>query len=230
MSSSLINGLAEFIITPLFRWITLLLTIVLSILLYLNQPQRFSYIKGISGLSYKWELYILAIFGVITTTLTFVGLWIQIPFTNMLPDYWYMYIFVLYLAIITQITVDSEQYTDDETFNPPPAYMLPHKYRVLLSYASTVVDALIMVQLFIYFGIADRNKKTIYSRYFLERFGGWYPGNKLDFIFGQPDTEDLRQQEEPDGDYLMINDIPIAGRIDRIDLSEDQDYLIFMDY
>ena len=117
MSSSLINGLAEFIITPLFRWITLLLTIVLSILLYLNQPQRFSYIKGISGLSYKWELYILAIFGVITTTLTFVGLWIQIPFTNMLPDYWYMYIFVLYLAIITQITVDSEQYTDDGSFN-----------------------------------------------------------------------------------------------------------------
>jgi len=183
MEQNLVYGLSEFIITPLFRWIILLLTIVLSILLYLNQPQRFSYIKGISGLSYKWELYILAIFGVITTTLTFVGLWIQIPFTDILPDYWYMYIFVLYLAIITQITVDSEQYEDDGSFNPPPTYMLPHKYRVLVSYASTVVDALIMIQLFIYFGIADRNKKTIYSRYFLERFGGWYPGNKLDFIF-----------------------------------------------
>ena len=183
MEQNLVYGLSEFIITPLFRWIILLLTIVLSILLYLNQPQRFSYIKGISGLSYKWELYILAIFGVITTTLTFVGLWIQIPFTDILPNYWYMYIFVLYLAIITQITVDSEQYTDDDSFNPPPSYMLPHKYRVLVSYASTVIDALIMIQLFIYFGVSDDSKKTIYSRYFLERFGGWYPGNKLDFIF-----------------------------------------------
>jgi len=183
MEQNLVYGLAEFIITPLFRWITLLLTIILSILLYLNQPQRFSYKTDFLGLSYKWQFYILAIFGVITTTLTFVGLWIQIPFTDKLPNYWYMYIFVLYLAIITQITVDSEQYKDDGSFNPPPTYMLPHNYRVLLSYASMVVDALIMVQLFIYFGIADRNKKTIYSRYFLERFGGWYPGNKLDFIF-----------------------------------------------
>ena len=181
--SGIIYGLAEFIITPFFRWICQFLTIILSIILYLNQPQRFSYKTDFLGLSYKWQFYILAIFGVITTTLTFVGLWIQIPFTDKLPNYWYMYIFVLYLAIITQITVDSEQYKDDGSFNPPPTYMLPHNYRVLLSYASMVVDALIMVQLFIYFGIADRNKKTIYSRYFLERFGGWYPGNKLDFIF-----------------------------------------------
>ena len=183
MSSGLIYGLAEFIITPLFRWITFLLTVVLSILLYLNQPQRFSYKTSFGNISYKWQLYILAIFGVITTTLTSIGLWIQIPFTDKLPDYWYLYIFVLYLAIITQITIDSKQYTDDGTFNPPPAYMLPSKYRVLVSYASTVVDALIMIQLFIYFGIADTSKKTVYSRYFLERFGGWYPGNKLDFLF-----------------------------------------------
>ena len=180
--AGLIYGLAEFIITPLFRWITLLLTVILTILLYLNQPQRFSYVEAGFGLSYKWHLYSLAVFGAITTILTFVSLWIQIPFTDKLPNYWYIYLFILYLAIITQITMDSPQISDDGTFNPPPVYMLPQKYRVLLSYASVVVDALIMIQLYIYFGIADITKKTVVSRYVLERFGGWYSGNKLDFL------------------------------------------------
>jgi hypothetical protein len=40
-----------------------------------------------------------------------------------------------------------------------------------------------MIQSYIYFGISDLSKKTILSRYFLERFGGWYIGNKLDFLY-----------------------------------------------
>jgi hypothetical protein len=54
---------------------------------------------------------------------------------------------------------------------------------VLLTYAGLIIDIIIMVQLYIYFGIADVSKKTVLSRYFLERFGGWYSGNKLDFVF-----------------------------------------------
>jgi len=181
--ANIINGLADFIISPIFRWLSIIVTIILSILLYLNQPQRFSYKTDIGNISYKWQMYILAVFGAITTTLTIIGLWIQIPFTDNLPDYWYIYIFILYVAILTQITVDSKQYEDDGSFNPPPTYMVPQKYRVIISYASTIVDALIMIQLYIFFGVSDVNKKTIYSIYFLERFGGWYAGNKLDFLF-----------------------------------------------
>lgn len=176
-------GLAEFLITPLFRWITLLLTTVLAVIQYLNEPQRFSYKIAGDGLTYKWHLFGLAIFTGVSTVLTCISLWIQIPFTNLLPDYWYLYLLILYFAIITQITVDSEQYTDDGSFNPPPSYMLPQKYRVLLAYVSMVVDFLIMLQLYIYFGISDITKKTVLSRYVLERFGGWYTGNKLDFLF-----------------------------------------------
>ena len=61
--------------------------------------------------------------------------------------------------------------------------MLPQKYRVVLSYICMFVDFLIMLQLYIYFGISDITKKTAISRYVLERFGGFYPGNKLDFLF-----------------------------------------------
>jgi hypothetical protein len=40
-----------------------------------------------------------------------------------------------------------------------------------------------MIQTYVYFGIADLSKKTIISRYVLERFGGWYEGNKLDYLY-----------------------------------------------
>jgi hypothetical protein len=179
----ILNDLAEFLITPLFRWIALFLSTILGIVQYLNGPQRFSYTIASSGLSYKWHLYGIAVFSGITTMLTYIGLWSEIPFTNYLPDYWYLYIFILYLAIITQITIDSKQYSNDGSFNPPPSYLLPQEYRVLLAYISFVFDTLIMIQLYIYFGVADTTKKTILSTYFLERFGGWIPGNKLDFIF-----------------------------------------------
>jgi hypothetical protein len=180
---TIISELGDFIITPLFRWITLLLTTLLSVLQYLNEPQRFSYNKSFYGVSFKWHLFALTVLGGVSTVFTCISLWIQIPFTDKLPNYWYLYLFVLYLAIITQITIDSEQYSDDGSFNPPPTYMLPQEYRVLIAYISVVVDALIMIQLYIYFGIADYTKKTIINRYFLERFGGWVSGNKLDFIF-----------------------------------------------
>lgn len=179
----LLHALSEFLVTPLIRWILIGLSIIVTIIQYLNEPQRFSYVKAESGLSYKWHLYILAVFACITTTLTILSLWITIPFTNYLPDYWYIYLFILYLAIITQITVDSPQYADDGSFNPPPSYMMPQEYRVMITYVGLVIDILIMVQLFIYFGIADVNKTTLFSKYILERFGGWYPGNKLDFLF-----------------------------------------------
>ena len=179
----IIDDLAEFLITPLFRWIVLFISTLLGVAQYLQGPQRFSYTVAGSGLSYKWHMYILAVFSGLTTMLTYIGLWADIPFTNYLPDYWYLYIFILYLAIITQITVDSKQYSDDGSFNPPPSYLLPQEYRVLVAYISFIFDSLVMIQLYIYFGVTDTTKRTILSTYFLERFGGWTAGRKLDFIF-----------------------------------------------
>ena len=181
--TGILNQIGQYLIEPHLRWITLLLTVVLTTLQYLNEPQRFSYAIAFFGLSYKWTLYLIAVYSGISTLLTIFALWIQIPFTFSLPDYWYVYLFVLYLAFITQITIDSPQISDDGSFNPPPSYMLPQKYRVVLAYITMIVDFLIMVQLYIYFGISDITKKTAISRYFLERFGGWYPGNKFDFLF-----------------------------------------------
>lgn len=179
----LIIALAEFITTPLFRWIFLFLAIVLNLVKYYNEPQRFSYKKAFTGLSYRWHLYLIAVISCISYCFMSLGLWLSVPFTSYLPDNWYIYLFILCMAIITQIAVDSEQVKDDGSFHPPPTYMLPDKYRILLTYASLVVNIVVMVQTYVYFGIADLSKKSILSRYVLERFGGWYAGNKIDFLY-----------------------------------------------
>jgi magnesium-transporting ATPase (P-type) len=179
----LIIALAEFITTPLFRWIFLFLAIVLNLVKYYNEPQRFSYKKAFTGLSYRWHLYLIAVISCISYCFMSLGLWLSVPFTSYLPDNWYIYLFILCMAIITQIAVDSEQVKDDGSFHPPPTYMLPDKYRIMLTYASLVVNIVVMVQTYVYFGIADLSKKSILSRYVLERFGGWYAGNKIDFLY-----------------------------------------------
>jgi len=179
----LLLSLAEFITTPIFRWIFLFLATALNIIKYFNEPQRFSYKVAFTGLSYKWHLYLIAVISCINYGLGTIGLWAQIPFTQYLPDNWYIYLFILSMAIITQITVSSEKIVDDGSFNPPPTYLLPDKYRIMLTYTALVIDFVVLLQAYIYFGIADISKKTILSRYFLERYGGWYIGNKMDFLY-----------------------------------------------
>ena len=178
-----LQSLSEFLLTPAFRWIILLVRFIISLLLYLNEPHRFSYVTAIFGISYKWYLYILAMFSAVASFLTFIGMWLTIPFTTSLSEYWYIPVFIIYIALITQITISSDQVEDDGSLNPPPLYMLPLKYRMVLACLAFVLDIVIFAQIFIYFGIADYTKRTILSRYILERFGGWYPGNKLDFLF-----------------------------------------------
>jgi len=181
--NELFSTFAEFLVTPLFRWILLLLGVILTIIQYLNSPQRFSYNTARFGISFKWYMYMLCMFNLFTSSLTTMGQWGSIPFTDSLPEYWYIYVFVICFAIITQITLDSPQIADDGSFNPPPTYMFPQKYRVIISYVSLIVDILLMVQVYIYFGIANIYKKTLLNKYILERFGGWIDGNKIDFLF-----------------------------------------------
>ena len=68
--TELLRDLGEFIITPLFSWILLFLSIIISVIQYYNEPQRYSYATAFSGLSYKMHLYIIAIFICVTSVLT----------------------------------------------------------------------------------------------------------------------------------------------------------------
>ena len=183
--NELLYALADFITTPILRWFLLGLSAILNLLKYLNEPQRFSTYKAFTGLTYKWHMFLITLISSISYTFMAMSLWLNIPFKEYipLPDNWYVYLFIICIAIISQITIDSPEITDDGSFNPPPAYMLPDKYRIMLSYACLVVNIIVTIQSYVYFGIADLSKKTIVSRYVLERYGGWYSGNKLDYIY-----------------------------------------------
>ena len=102
--TELLRDLGEFIITPLFRWILLFLSIIISVIQYYNEPQRYSYAKSFEGLSYKWHLYIITVFICVTSVLTIIGFWASIPFTDALPDYWYFALLIILLAIVTLLT------------------------------------------------------------------------------------------------------------------------------
>ena len=100
---SLLIELAEFITLPTFRWILILLSVIVNIIKYLNEPQRFSYKIAFSGLSYKWHLYFIAIISCISFCLMTIGLWQTVPFTTYLPNYWYIYIFILCFILILSL-------------------------------------------------------------------------------------------------------------------------------
>ena len=181
----IIESFLNFLITPLIRWLVLILNICLIMFAYSQEIVRYSNVKAFTGLPYNWNMFIFVIAGVFGTFLTFLGLWFTIPFTDNLPTYWYIPLFILLIAYYLQSTIDLKPVNNTEKlgeFDPPPTHIMPKKYRILLVYMILILDLLIFVQFYIYFGIFDYSKNTILHRYFLERFGGWYDGHKLAFI------------------------------------------------
>lgn len=187
---SIIYHLLNFIINPVVRWVIFLLNVVFVMFAYNQEIVRFSVIKGISGLPFNWQMFCILLLGVFGSFLTFIGLWLTIPFTEGLPFYWYIPIFIILLAYYLQNTIDLKPIENNtkcndktnENFNPPPTYILPKKYRIALVYIILILDIIIFTQYYIYFGVFDYSKNTYLHRYLLERFGGWYDGHKLAFL------------------------------------------------
>ena len=85
--SNLLISLGEFITTPIFRWILLFVAIIINLLKYYNEPQRFSYKIAFTGLQYKWHMYIIALLSCISYCFVSLSLWVSIPFTQYFPNY-----------------------------------------------------------------------------------------------------------------------------------------------
>ena len=93
----MLTELCEFLVTPFSRWVLLFLGITVTIIQYLNTPQRFSFKTAEFGFSFKWYIFLLCMLNLFTSSLTVIGQWATIPFTNYLPDFWYIYMFILIL-------------------------------------------------------------------------------------------------------------------------------------
>lgn len=183
-SDNTLDVLSNLIITPSFRWWVYIIALILVIYSYIIEPIRFSGVIGSLGIPYKYEYFIAMCLTLFFYLFIFLGLWLTIPFTDMLPDLWYIPIIVFIFAIITHITFNTQTVAvnnKDNRLNPPPGYIQPRSIRKIVYYGILVLDVINFIQGLIYAGISTQFKTTILHQFFLNRFGGTDPKNLLNF-------------------------------------------------
>lgn len=185
-----LDNLSRLIITPEFRWIVYIIALVLVLYSYYIEPIRFSDKKSWFGLSYKYENFVMMCFTAFFYIFVFLGLWLTIPFTDILPEYWYIPIMVFIFAIILHLTISAPTISlsqnnaaekQQERLQPPPQYFQPKRVRKQMYYAILVLDVIMFLQGLIYTGIKTNFKTTVLHQFFLNRFGGTSPENMLNF-------------------------------------------------
>jgi hypothetical protein len=185
-----LDNLSRIIINPSFRWIVYILALALVLYSYVLEPIRFSDKKTWFGLSYKYENFIMMCFTAFFYIFVFLGLWLTIPFTDILPEYWYIPIIVFIFAIVLHLTISTptinlqgtmKDTNSKESLMPPPSYFQPKSVRKAMYYIILILDIIMFVQGLIYAGIKTNFKTTVLHQFFLNRFGGTNPENMLNF-------------------------------------------------
>jgi hypothetical protein len=122
------------------------------------------------------------------------ALWYTTPFTNNISSYWYIPVFILTYAIITQMTISVKMYEDNGTLNPPPSDLWPLRDRTALYILILVLDTIFFHQMYLDGGKTLVRTNSIWNNYIISRFGsirnfysfalGWFGvvGLILDFI------------------------------------------------
>ena len=183
MSDNSVKDFIDIFINPTFRWIILGITIILTVFAYLQEPIRFSGNKGFLGLKYRAHYFVLICFTLFLYFFNVLGLEFTIPFSKDMPFMWYIPLIIIIYAIITDITMQSKIVDNkDGNLEAPPSYLLPKKYRLLIYYFIILFDIIIFIQALLYAGIVPQFKTTILHQFFLNRFGGFTPQNKVMFI------------------------------------------------
>ena len=184
----MITKLAKnFLLNNTFRWLLFLTVMILNFIAYFQDPIRMSESICLFGLPCKWFAFLAGILVFFLDCLTFISLWLTIPFTDKLPNLWFIPIILLGFAIITQITIDSNIYKrfdaqGQENFNPAPDYLWSKNKRVILYTAILIIDLLIFIQFYIASGTTTTSSiKTGFHYLILDRFGG-YSKNKIEFL------------------------------------------------
>lgn len=163
-----------------FRWMLMISVMILNFIAFYHDPIRFSDTKFMDILPSKWFAYITGMYTFAMDAITFIGLWLTIPLTDLLPPYWYISFVVIGFAIITQITIDTKLVRDNGELNPPPQYLFPIKYRIIIYALILIIDTIMFIQFYIASGIKDGYNYKIIDVVFLGRFGS-FKSNKIAF-------------------------------------------------
>lgn len=182
MEISLLQNFINLLINPILRWLILGFTIILTIISYIQEPIRFSAMKSYFKINYKMQYFILICFTIFIYIFNVLTLEFTIPFSKNMPSLWYIPLIIILYSIILDITINTKTVNNNNNFQPPPKYLLPKKYRLIILYFILIFDIIIFIQGLLYSGINIQFKTTILHQFFLNRFGGFKPGNALIFI------------------------------------------------
>ena len=178
-----------FLLNSVFRWLLFLTVMILNFIAYFQDPIRMSDSECLFGIPCKWVAFIAGILVFFLDALTFIGLWLTIPFSKILPNFWFIPLIIIGFGIITQGTIDSNIYKrfdaqGQENFNPAPDYLWSKNKRVILYTTILIIDLLIFIQFYIASGVTTTTTNTIKTGFhylILDRFGG-FNKNKIEFI------------------------------------------------
>jgi hypothetical protein len=168
------------------RWVLFLIVLILNFVAFVQDPIRLCKVDCF-GIPCKWFGYLAGMGTYTMDCLTFIGLWLTIPFTIALPEYWFIPFIIIGYTIITQITVSSKTYGKDgekesSTLNPPPGYLWSKNKRVIIYSLILIFDTIIFLQFYL---ASNTTKLTgnvrLLDVLFLNKFGG-YSGNEISFI------------------------------------------------
>jgi hypothetical protein len=186
---TVVTIISNLLIKPWVRWLVLTFIIILTIYSYVQEPIRFSSKKVLFGMNNRLLQFIVIVINIIAMCAAFITLQYTIPFTNALPDMWYIPLMVLAFAYVTQVFVNTVTFSNtslkesEEKLNAPPEYLLPRKYRLFIVWALLILISILFLQNMIYAGKTIEFKTTVMHQYILNRFGGTSPENVLKFIF-----------------------------------------------
>lgn len=164
----------DFFMSIGFRWVVYVSFLILQIFAYYQNPKLFTEAKKCFKLNCRVVTFLIGIISITLSLLGLITLWYILPFTDILPDYWYIPVIILVYAIIIQITLSVKVEVDDNNFSPPPELLINKDYRLILYFVILVLNIIYFIQLYLDGGV--NLTKTTNVRYadhlILGRFGG----------------------------------------------------------
>jgi hypothetical protein len=169
------TGLKWFVATSFF---------ILNFFSYYQNPILFTNLSNCYGLPCRWFNLITGILNLTLNLIGIIGLWYCAPFTQYLPDYWYIPLAILSYAVIIQITLSVKTTIDDgKSLNPPPQNLWPKLNRTILQVVITILDVIFFHQMYLDGGKQLVNNPRVLDNFILGRFGGWNE-SKFEFLLG----------------------------------------------
>ena len=172
--NNILPYLYDFFMSIPFRWFVYISFLVLQIIAYYQNPKLFTEAKKCFKINCRVITFIIGLISITLTLFGLIALWYVAPFTDILPDYWYIPVIILVYAIIIQITLSVKVEVEDNEFNPPPETLINKKYRVLLYGVILILSIIYFIQLYLDGGVnlTKTNNIKYADHLILGRFGG----------------------------------------------------------